>query len=345
MTAPLQSQGVGAIRTALLVWYAAHKRDLPWRKTRDPYAIWLSETMLQQTRVSAVIPYYERFLERFPTVADLASAPESTLLAAWAGLGYYYRARNLQRAAHIIAAAGSFPRTYDEIRALPGIGDYTAAAVASIAFDLPRAVVDGNVLRVLSRLHADSTDIATQSGRKHFALLADRLLDREHPSEFNQAVMELGATLCLPRKPQCLLCPLASHCRARKSGTQTGYPVKAQKLQSTDEERTLFWIEREGSVLAWQRPAGSKLMPGFWELPEREHISTLITTQSIGSFRHGITTHNYRFTLHAAYPPTDMGVCNWLYLDELLARPISTVFRKALRLVQAHAKRRAATVN
>ena len=167
-------QHLDDFRRELLAWFEIYKRDLPWRRTRDPYAIWLSEVMLQQTRVTAVIPYFARFLARFPTVQVLAEAPEAELLAHWAGLGYYYRARNLQKAAQAIMEAGSFPQGHAAILALPGIGDYTAAAVASIAFDLPFAVLDGNVFRVLSRLFGDATDIASGAGKKHFAVLADK---------------------------------------------------------------------------------------------------------------------------------------------------------------------------
>jgi A/G-specific adenine glycosylase len=345
MRRDFQTAEISAIRKDLLTWYDRYRRDLPWRRTRDPYAIWLSETMLQQTRVAAVIPYYERFLQLFPTVYDLAAASEDALLAAWAGLGYYYRARNLQKAAQIIHDEGTFPATYDQIRALPGVGDYTAAAIASIAFDLPHAVVDGNVLRVLSRMHGDSSDIATTAGRQHFSKLAQELLDEDNPSSFNQAVMELGATVCLPKNPQCLLCPLSRHCRARQQGKQLDYPVKSIKAKSTDEERTIYWIERDGSVLACQRPAHAKLMPGFWELPEPSDLPGFLPSRTLGSFRHGITTHNYRFTLHAGVPPNEVGNCSWLYLEEVRARPISTVFRKALQLVKKHPKQLAATVN
>src|SRR6266516_234894 len=183
-------------RKALLSWYAGAKRVLPWRETRDPYRIWISEVMLQQTRVAAVIPYYERFLARFPDLATLAAAPEQELLAAWGGLGYYSRARNLQRAAQQMR--GRFPSDYESIRALVGVGDYTAAAVASIAFGLPYAVVDGNVLRVLSRVTNDASDIGSLKTKKRMQALADTLLAQSDPGLYNQALMELGATVCLP---------------------------------------------------------------------------------------------------------------------------------------------------
>src|SRR2546430_550206 len=251
-------------RSDLLRWFGAHQRALPWRETRDPYRIWVSEIMLQQTRVAAVIPYYHRFLERFPDFRALASAPEPELLAYWAGLGYYYRARNMQQAARLMQARGSFPATYEEIRGLPGVGEYTAAAVSSIAYDLPHAALDGNVLRVLSRVLDERTNIASTVGRRRFTALAQDLLDPEHPGAFNQAMMELGATICLPKNPQCLLCPVAKICRARASGVHNELPVKAVRAAIVQEQRVVFWIEKKGAVLLWQRPPTARLMPGFW---------------------------------------------------------------------------------
>ena len=200
----------------LLAWFDGHRRDLPWRRTADPYAIWISEIMLQQTRVAAAIPYFERFLGRFPNFEVLADAPESEILTYWAGLGYYYRARNLQKAARVMKHVGAFPETHAEIRALPGIGDYTAAAVASIAFGLPHAAVDGNVLRVLTRVYDDTADIASMRGRRHVAELAAAMLDKSRSGDSNQAVIELGATVCFPKNPQCLVCPVSGICQARK---------------------------------------------------------------------------------------------------------------------------------
>lgn len=318
----------------LLSWFLTFRRDLPWRRTRDPYAIWISEVMLQQTRVSAVIPYYERFLTRFPTFETLANAPESELLAQWAGLGYYYRARNLQKAARQMMDAGIFPDTYREIASLPGVGRYTAAAVASIAFDLPHAVLDGNVFRVLSRVFEDSTNIASASAAKHFAKLADSMLDRVHSGDWNQAMMELGATICLPKKPQCLVCPVAGLCGARASGRQEELPVKIKQQKSSTHTRTLFWIERDRYVLLWQRPQDSKLMPGFWELPEIAQLPTVQPGRGLGSFRHGITTHKYTFEVVPAAVPEVLGRCKWISEDELGSLPVSTVAKKAQHVVR-----------
>src|SRR3984885_5154286 len=214
---------VSAIRRSLRKWYGKHKRDLPWRSTADPYRIWISEIMLQQTRVAAVIPYYERFLTLFPDPAALASAPEQKLLAAWAGLGYYSRARNLQKAARAIVQLPRFPSDYSALLELPGVGDYTAAAVASIAFGRPHAVLDGNVLRVLSRMTADPGNIKSDAVRKKLRALAETLLDRRRPGEFNQALMELGATVCVPKQPLCGDCPVRLHSQARLQGLENQF--------------------------------------------------------------------------------------------------------------------------
>lgn len=332
----LSTSEIGQFRTTLLEWFAHHRRDLPWRRTRDPYAIWISEIMLQQTRVAAVIPYYERFLTRFPDFQTLAEASERDLLAHWAGLGYYYRARNLQKAARLMREIGRFPAVYDEIRRLPGVGDYTASAIASIAFDLPHAVLDGNVFRVLSRALNDTTNIASSVGRRHFARLANTILDRSDPGAFNQALMELGATICLPGNPQCLVCPVGSLCLARRSGTQYELPIKIVARKSEREERTVFWIEQDGHVLLWQRASDSRLMPGFWELPEATQLQTVPMGRKAGAFRHTITFHNYRFEVIEAAAPSDIGACTWISLDSFDALPVSTILKKARRIVEKY---------
>jgi A/G-specific adenine glycosylase len=329
----LSEPEIQLLRSRLLHWFSINKRDLPWRRTSDPYAIWISEVMLQQTRVAAVIRYYERFLARFPDIGSLAQAPEADLLAHWAGLGYYYRARNMQKAAQQVNQVGRFPASYEEIRELPGIGDYTAAAVASIAFDLPHAVVDGNVFRVLSRVLCDSTNIAAGNARMHFTVLGDRLLDRASPGDFNQALMELGATVCLPKKPLCLPCPLADICKSRQAGTQETFPVKIKPRRNVEATRTLLWIESDGKLLLWQRPPSARLMPGFWELPEPEHIPSAQIGAKIGHFRHGITIHKYRFEVHLASASSMPEFCQWVSLAEFPQLPISTVLKKARRLV------------
>jgi len=331
----LSATEIADFRSSLRDWFRVHKRDLPWRRTRDPYAILISEIMLQQTRVAAAIPYYERFLARFPTVAALACAAEGDLLAAWAGLGYYHRVRNLQKAARIINTAGAFPSTYTDIRDLPGVGDYTAAAIASMCFDLPHAVLDGNVLRVLSRLLDDAANISSGSGRRHFAAGAGELLDRTDPGSFNQAMMELGATVCLPSRPQCLVCPVSALCRARQNGTQQDRPSRIERPTASDESRVVFWIAQADRILLWQRPPNLRLMPGFWELPELSHLPGVIAGPEIGAFTHTITHHRYRFTVVRATAPVEIGHCRWFELSELDSLPVSTVFKKARRTVAA----------
>jgi A/G-specific adenine glycosylase len=332
-------QNLELLRSELLCWFNHNQRDLPWRRTRDPYAIWLSEIMLQQTRVAAVIPYFQRFLARFPTVESLAEAGEADLLAHWAGLGYYYRARNLQRAAQAIVQAGRFPASHEALLELPGVGDYTAAAIASIAFNLPHAVLDGNVFRVLSRVFADRTNIASPAGKKHFAMLADKVLDRENPAAFNQAMMELGATVCLPKSPQCLLCPIAFCCAAREQNQTAELPVKIVDRKSHKIERTLYWIERGNEVLAWQRPQDSRLMPGFWELPEHDQLPVAVAGAALGEFKHGITIYDYRFQIVSAAVPDEAGVCQWLSAEQLAELPLSTIFSKAMRVVRNQNKK------
>jgi A/G-specific adenine glycosylase len=327
----LSEREIKQFRRDLLCWFAIHQRALPWRETSDPYRIWVSEIMLQQTRVAAVMPYYHRFLERFPDFRALASAPEPELLTYWGGLGYYYRARNMQQAARLMCERGSFPETYEEIRDLPGVGDYTAAAVSSIAYDLPHAALDGNVLRVLSRVLDERTNISSGVGRRRFTALAQELLDMEHPGAFNQAMMELGATICLPKNPQCLLCPVAAPCRARASGMQNELPVKAVRTAIVQERRVVFWIEKEGAVLLWQRPPAARLMPGFWELPEAIHLPGATPGATLASFRHGITFHSYLFEVLEAAAPAEIGECQWVELAQLSRLPASTIVKKARR--------------
>jgi A/G-specific adenine glycosylase len=321
------------ISRLLLDWYARGHRDLPWRNTRDPYAIWVSEIMLQQTRAQAVIPYYERFLERFPNVTVLAAAAEDDVLALWSGLGYYSRARNLRVAAQRIAAAGGFPRDYDGIRALPGIGDYTAAAVGSIAFDLPFAVVDGNVLRVVARVSNDASDISAGRTRERFREIAQQWLDPRDPGHFNQALMELGATVCLPRNPLCLVCPLTRCCRARQEGTTAQVPVKLRKTEPIRLAGVLLVVRNRGSVLLRQRATTASRMAGFWDLPAPEDLPTARLGARIGEIRHTITHHHYRLEVRSATAalPGREGF-RWFPIAQLAEIPFSTTARKALQL-------------
>ncbi len=232
----LLSRKLTIFREQLLAWFSQFQRDLPWRRTRDPYRIWLSEIMLQQTRVAAVIPYYERFLERFPDVRALAEAPQEDVLRLWSGLGYYSRARNLQMTAQEIVAkhGGKFPHALEEALALPGIGQYTAAAILSIAYGAKHAALDGNVARVLARLGAIRGDLRESKRWRTLQESADNLLDPKSPGEWNQAMMELGATVCTPRAPHCLLCPVAKFCRAHQLGLTERLPEKRKK-RATEE--------------------------------------------------------------------------------------------------------------
>jgi A/G-specific adenine glycosylase len=316
----------------LLDWYAAARRDLPWRRARNPWRVLVSEFMLQQTRVDTVLPYYERFLERFPTPAALAAAPEPELLAIWAGLGYYARARNLQRSARLIAEQGAFPTAYDDIRKLPGVGDYTAAAVASICYSAPHAVLDGNVLRVLARAEDERGDISTAGVRVRLKHTAQSLLDPRRPGDFNQALMELGATVCTPKNPQCLLCPWREICAGLRAGTQNELPVKLSRRQPVKLAIELLVVEKEGRLLLHQRGETEPRLAGFWELPEARDLPTSRRLDSVGEFRHTITRHDYTievFRAAAVKAPTGF---RWFSVQELDKLPLATMSRKALAL-------------
>jgi A/G-specific adenine glycosylase len=254
--------------SSLLRWYDAVARDLPWRRTRDPYAIWISEIMLQQTRVETVLDYYRRFLERFPTVGDLARAATEEVLALWSGLGYYRRARQLHGAAQEVAArGGELPGTAAELRQLAGIGDYTAAAVASIAFGEVIPVLDGNVERVLCRLLAVAENPKKKEPRRRLLTAAAGLLDHQRPGDSNQALMELGATVCLPRAPRCPACPLASACAARAQGEPERFPTPKVRKAPLRIRRWLAVVERGERWLLFRRPEEEELLAGIWELP------------------------------------------------------------------------------
>jgi A/G-specific adenine glycosylase len=320
----------------LLGWYARGHRDLPWRRTADPYRIWASEIMLQQTRAQAVIPYYERFLARFPTIEALAAAPQNDVLALWAGLGYYSRARNLWQAARQVAATGGFPRDYAAIRALPGIGDYTAAAVASIAFGLPHAVLDGNVMRVIARVENDSADIMSARTRDRFRAIAQGWLVPGEAGPVNQALMELGATVCLPRNPLCLVCPLSGCCRARQEGTAGQLPVKLRKVVPVQLERTLLAIRKGSRILLRLQPDDARHMAGFWDLPTPQDFPQARPGAALGEFRHTITHHHYTITVRAATARTAGDGNRWFELAELPGIPLCTTARKALKLINAN---------
>lgn len=252
----------------LLAWYQANKRDLPWRRTRDPYAIWISEIMLQQTQVDTVIPYFNRWLKKFPGVRALARAREEEVLKAWEGLGYYSRARNLHRAAKEMAAKykGKLPETREELLALPGIGPYTAGAILSIAFRQNAPLVDGNVIRVMTRLFNIHADTGSQSTQKRIWGIAASLVPKQNPGDFNQALMELGATVCVPGEPLCLICPLNDLCLGFKKSSPARLPFRKAKVETQKFEGWIFLIEKKGRWVIQQRPRGT-LMGGLWEFP------------------------------------------------------------------------------
>jgi A/G-specific adenine glycosylase len=265
----LQRRELAAFRKQLLSWFKQYQRDLPWRRTKDPYRIWLSEIMLQQTRVAAVIPYYERFLERFPDIHALATAPQEDVLRLWSGLGYYSRARNLQRAAQEIVAKhdGMFPRTQKEVLALPGIGSYTTAAVLSIAYGEKHAVLDGNVARVLARIFAVKGDLRDAKQWQSLQKFANALLDPKSPSDWNQAMMELGATLCTPQSPQCLLCPVTQFCQARKLGLANSLPARRKKRATENIVlAAAVLLDPHGRTLLLPPPTASKTKAAHGEI-------------------------------------------------------------------------------
>lgn len=264
-----EEQVLIAMFEALIPWYEAHKRELPWRQDKEPYHVWLSEIMLQQTRVEAVKEYYRRFLTTLPTIADLAEAPEEQILKLWEGLGYYNRVRNLQKAAQTICAdySGVFPSEYAQIRSLSGIGDYTAGAIASICFDAPTPAVDGNVLRVYSRLLADDANIDLQTTKKRITRKLQETYPRKNPGIATQALMELGATVCVPNgAPRCDVCPVAEICQARKQDTWRNLPVRSEKKKRKIVDKTVFILLTEDTVALHKRSA-SGLLAGMWEFP------------------------------------------------------------------------------
>ncbi|MDQ0273611.1 A/G-specific adenine glycosylase [Cytobacillus purgationiresistens] len=261
-----------AFQQDLLTWFNEEQRDLPWRKDKDPYKIWVSEIMLQQTRVDTVIPYFHRFIEQFPTIAALSEAEEEKVLKAWEGLGYYSRARNLQTAVREVYEkyGGVVPNHPKEIATLKGVGPYTAGAILSIAYGLPEPAVDGNVMRVLSRILLITDDIAKASSRKVFEAAVRELISHDNPSDFNQALMELGALICTPRSPSCLLCPVRDHCHAFNEGKQNELPVKVKKIKKREVQLAAALLtDSEGRLLIRKRP-DKGLLANLWEFPNIE---------------------------------------------------------------------------
>ena len=255
---------INGFAQTLLKWFETYGRELPWRETSDPYAIWLSEIILQQTQVKQGWDYWQRFMRRWPTVNDLAAASEDEVLREWQGLGYYSRARNLHNAAQQIVALGHFPDTLEEIKQLKGVGDYTAAAIGSIAFGLPAAVVDGNVYRVLARYFGVETAINSTEGKKEFAALAQSLLPETSAGLYNQAIMDFGAIQCTPQSPKCVVCPLQESCEALRTGKVSTLPVKEKKLKIKERHLIYIYIRCQGETAIHRRGEGD-IWQGLWE--------------------------------------------------------------------------------
>lgn len=336
------------LRKRLATWYQASRRDLPWRRTRDPWAIWVSEVMLQQTRVETVLPRFEEFLRAFPDPAALARAPEERVLSLWSGLGYYARARALRRGAGVVLERhdGLFPRTWTEARSLPGVGDYTAAAVLSIAYGAPHAVVDGNVARVLARL----LRLEPPDDRPGTALqrLAGALIDAKRPGDHNQAMMELGALICRPRAPRCVECPLAGCCRAHQEGVVELYPRARPRPAPIAREERLYLLRDRAGRLLLERGVWP-LLPHLWLPPIRPAGEALSLPPALriaagrlhplGSFRHSITRHRVRFEVCSAVVRPGRAVLpdqyRWVEVGGLSGIGRSSIVEKALALEQA----------
>jgi A/G-specific adenine glycosylase len=320
-----------AFRKSLVAWYESHRRDLPWRHTKDPYAIAVSEMMLQQTQVATVMPYYHRWLSRFPHWQALARAGEDEVLKAWEGLGYYRRARNLHRLAQVVAAdGGELPGSIDRLEELPGIGPYTARAIGSIAFDLPAAVIDGNVMRVLARVFAISEDISKPPTVRHLQALGDLLRPERGCGQYNQAIMELGALVCTPRHPICDRCPLAAVCHGRTLGPDR-FPVKTRAATEKREE-TVAVLRRGPRIWCEPTPTGQRL-ESMWRLPEADSNRMRLGPE-MASFTYSIT--RFRVRLHArladwikSSPPEG----KWLTLAECRQLPFSAAHRRLLAIV------------
>ncbi len=348
-------------RGRLLRWFGRHARELPWRGTRDPYAVWLSEIMLQQTQVATVVGYYKRFLSRFPTVGALARADEQEVLRLWEGLGYYRRARQFHQAARIVVAehGGQFPRDVETVRRLPGIGRYTAGAILSIAFDVRLPIVEANTRRLLSRLAAYRGDPASGGGERLLWHFAELLLPRKRTGRFNQAMMELGGGICMPQKPRCEQCPVATLCEARRLGLQADIPRPKPPAALTPRREAAVLLRRRGRVLLLRCPDGGR-WAGLWDFPRvalecekpaerRRELAEKVRDltgvaiepgELLHTIRHGVTRYRITLECYAARclslgSPPDGATLKWLRADELAQYPLSTTGRKLARLASA----------
>ncbi len=329
----------------LLEWYRRDHRSLPWRGNTDAYRVWVSETMLQQTRVEAVVPYYQRFIRRYPTPKALANSPLQEVLANWAGLGYYRRARMLHEAARIVQRdhGGTVPADYAALRALPGIGDYTASAVSSIAFDEPKAALDGNAYRVLARVADERRDLRAAAPKRALKALGQKLIEATLPGErgeFTQALMELGATQCVPRSPSCGECPWWSCCSGRAAGSAPHLPHKGLRQAIRRADLAALVVEREGEVLLRQRPPDASVMPSFWEVPTASDAQTALSQVGLtlavprvplGKFVHAITDTSYTCAVFCVEGGDEVGDgLRWVSVQELETLPLTTISRKAI---------------
>lgn len=332
----------------LLDWYAVNKRILPWRENTDPYRVWVSEIMLQQTRVDTVIPYYNRFLERLPDIQSLAQIPEEELLKLWEGLGYYSRVRNMQRAARVVVKDfdGKFPASYEDIQSLPGIGPYTAGAISSIAFEQPVPAVDGNVMRVLSRITTSGADITDPAVKKQMTAALAEIYPAGRCGDFTQSLMELGAIVCLPNgAPLCDECPLNKICRAFRDGKQLLYPVQAEKPERRKEQKTVLLICCGEDVAVRKRSAGG-LLGGLWEFPcldgdltpsqIRDWLAemglTAVSINRVGKGRHIFTHIEWQMAVFYVRCPERVDGFRWVTRGELDAQiTLPTAFKKLRR--------------
>jgi A/G-specific adenine glycosylase len=333
-----------SIPDRLLGWYDRNARTLPWRSPPgspppEPYRVWLSEVMLQQTTTAAVAPYYARFLDRWPSVEALAGADDGEVMAAWAGLGYYSRARNLIAAARAVVARGGFPDSEESLRALPGVGAYIAAAVAGIAFGRRAVIVDANVERVVSRLFALA--IPLPGARKEIRARTDAMTPDSRAGDFAQAMMDLGATICTPREPRCLLCPLSAVCAARVGGDPARYPVKAARKAKPLRRGTAFWVERQGAVWLVRRPdagmlGGMRALPDDgWSARGDGSGAPPGEWRDAGIVRHGFTHFDLELAVRASQTAVPSGEGEWWPLDDLEAAGLPTLFAKAAARARA----------